>query len=374
MNGMVVATSVGLRVYLCGRRPTSHVVAAVFTFRRSYATEQYTIVSGHVTSNSSKAPLPSLTRTAAVSSRGSAHNVSQPSAAVRATSAPTTEISAQSGGLLAKLQGYAQKSREMMKQFFVGTKVFLEETRQAKELKRRKVVNGYEWTRKEYFLVKRNEQDFWRAIPFLLCCVLLSEAIPFLLIRGIVPSPCLTETQLDARWKRLQEIRQKLAKDAVQSVNVGQAVRESNVQASQFLQDDFVKHIANTQPQYFLLEGMNRSQLKSINTYLGIWRFGPAPYLRRVLRQHCDYIQGDDMLLKKEGLDLLTSQELKWAVEARGLPSTGATPTQMRSDLSSWVNLHTVEKPKIPTELMFFTTIVRTGLVAHASQKGDGHS
>ncbi|KAI9089399.1 LETM1-like protein-domain-containing protein [Phlyctochytrium arcticum] len=259
--------------------------------------------------------------------------------------------------LAGKLRNYVQQGKQMMRQFWEGSKEYVKETKQAKELKRRKTVDGYEWTRQEYFLVKRNDQDFWRALPFMFCVVFLGEAIPFLLIRGIVPSTCMTVEQLEKRWRRLHEARVKISANAIQSVNDGEAV-----QAPAFLSDDFVIHLAYTQPQYFHLENLSFAQLREYNKFLGIWRTGPAPYLRRVLRKHIEYVKGDDLLLQKEGLDKLTTIELKWAMEARGLPSTDATPAQMRKDLAAWLKLHLNDDPAVPFPLVFFTAILRTGL------------
>ncbi|KND01598.1 uncharacterized protein SPPG_03396 [Spizellomyces punctatus DAOM BR117] len=298
---------------------------------------------------------------ASISTRPIPPTVAPRSANVDTSSASTAVSSSspqpQKNSIRARLREYARKSREMVRQFITGSRDYLRETREAKELKKRKVVNGYEWTRKEYFLVKKNEQDFWRAIPFMFCCVFLGEAIPFLLIRGIVPSTCLTVEQLDARWKRLAGVRKKLAAAAVQSVDSGEAMP-----ASAFLSDDFVLRLAHTQPQYFLIDNLTGPQLRAYNKYLGIWRVGPAPYLRRVLRQHVDYIRGDDLLLKKEGLESLTPLELKWAVEARGLPSTDATPERMREDLSSWIRLHINDDQEVPFSLMLLTAIIRVEL------------
>ncbi|TPX72684.1 hypothetical protein SpCBS45565_g00074 [Spizellomyces sp. 'palustris'] len=297
-------------------------------------------------------------------------NVDTSSASNSRSSSAATSSSPlpQKKSIPARLREYARKSREMVRQFITGSRDYLRETREAKELKRRKVVNGYEWTRREYFLVKKNEQDFWRAIPFVFCCVFLGEAIPFLLIRGIVPSTCLTVEQLDARWKRLAGVRKKLAAAAVQSVESGEAVRGTNMPASAFLSDDFVLRLAHTQPQYFLIDNLTGPQLRAYNKYLGIWRVGPAPYLRRVLRQHVDYIRGDDLLLKKEGLESLTPLELKWAVEARGLPSADATPERMREDLSSWIRLHINDDQEVPFSLMLLTAIIRVELQSQMNE------
>ncbi|KAJ3156241.1 hypothetical protein HDU86_004005 [Geranomyces michiganensis] len=244
----------------------------------------------------------------------------------------------------------------MVKQLISGTKVYLAETRQAKELKRKRTVEGYVWDRREYFLVKRNEQDFWRAIPFLFCCVFLGEAIPFLLLRGIVPSPCLTPEQVAAKVKRLTGIRKELSASLIQSVEAGDAISPRS-----FLTDDFVHTLAKTQPQYFEIANMTGTQLRMYNKYLGIWRVGPAPYLRRVIRMHAEYIKGDDLLLVKEGVDKLTAAELQAALDARGLPSIDIPLPQMRADLSSWAHLHARSAP-VPFGLVFMTGIVRTGL------------
>ncbi|TPX59055.1 hypothetical protein PhCBS80983_g02706 [Powellomyces hirtus] len=203
----------------------------------------------------------------------------------------------------------------MVKQLISGTKEFVKETKEAKELKRRNVVDGYQCTRREYFL--------------------------------------------DAKVKRLAGIRKELSAAAVQSIESGKAVGGSNMTAASFLADDFVLRLAHTQPQYFHIDNLNGPQLRTFNKYLGIWKVGPALYLKRVLRQHADYIKGDDLLLAKEGLESLTAQELKSAMDARGLPSIDVSESQMKADLSEWIALHTTEDPEVPFGLMMLSGIVR---------------
>ncbi|KAJ3153535.1 hypothetical protein HDU89_000573 [Geranomyces variabilis] len=277
----------------------------------------------------------------------------RPSSASKDTAVATAGATPTSLG--DRVSGYVQKTKTMVKQLISGTKVYLAETRQAKELKRKQAVEGYVWNRREYFLVKRNEQDFWRAIPFLFCCVFLGEAIPFLLLRGIVPSPCLTPEQVAAKVKRLTGIRKELSASLIQSIEAGDAISSRS-----FLTDDFVHRLANTQPQYFEIANMTGTQLRMYNKYLGIWRVGPAPYLRRVISMHAEYIKGDDQLLVKEGVDKLSASELQAALDARGLPSMDIPLPQMQADLNGWAHLH-AGAAAVPFGLIFMTGIVRTG-------------
>ncbi|KAI8821717.1 LETM1-like protein-domain-containing protein [Fimicolochytrium jonesii] len=289
----------------------------------------------------------------------------RPSTTVKRTQVvqkPSSDSAVATPGLGEKAKEFFEKSKAMMKQIIAGGKIFMAETKECKELKRRNTVEGYEWTRKEYFLIKKNERDFWKAIPFVFCCVFLGEAIPFLLLRGIVPSPCLTPEQVEAKTKRLQSIRQELGFTVVEKINDGESVGGQNVSPSSLTTDAFLLQLANTQPQYFHITHLKGSQLRDFNKYLGIWRFGPAPYLRRVLRQHEEYIRRDDQLLLQEGFEDLSVEEVKAAVDARGLPSVGISESQMRADLKKWIELSTSGNPDVPFSLILLAGVVRTHL------------
>ncbi|KAJ3085034.1 hypothetical protein HK102_000377 [Quaeritorhiza haematococci] len=130
---------------------------------------------------------------------------------------------ATSGSPIQRALGFFRKSRDMMKQYWKGSKLLLQEGKEGAELKRRVKQENYALTRREFVLVSKHENDLRNLVPFFLVLVFIPELLPFLLVYApnIVPSTCWSQEQIDARRTKLDELRKKMARDALTAAQGG---------------------------------------------------------------------------------------------------------------------------------------------------------
>lgn len=74
--------------------------------------------------------------------------------------------------------------------------------------------------------------------------------------------------------------------------------------------------------------------------YMGLNAFGTDNFLRGAIRARLSQLRRDDQLIDSEGIDQLSTSELQQACQARGIRTIGASPSRLRSELSTWIRLH----------------------------------
>lgn len=73
-------------------------------------------------------------------------------------------------------------------------------------------------------------------------------------------------------------------------------------------------------PQVLAPSALSSTQLKFLNQRLGIWAWGFSGQLRQRLMQHLEYLELDDGYLRdSEILKSLSEEDLRWALEDRGM-------------------------------------------------------
>ena len=60
------------------------------------------------------------------------------------------------------------------------------------------------------------------------------------------------------------------------------------------------------------LDNLNRQQLSSMCIYMGLQPYGTNSFLRFQLRRKLDALKEDDHLIRKEGIDSLSDEELRY--------------------------------------------------------------
>lgn len=88
------------------------------------------------------------------------------------------------------------------------------------------------------------------------------------------------------------------------------------------------------------LDNLSRPQLVSMCRYMGLNAFGTDNFLRGAIRARLSQLRRDDQLIDSEGIDQLSTSELQQACQARGIRTIGASPSRLRSELSTWIRLH----------------------------------
>ena len=68
--------------------------------------------------------------------------------------------------------------------------------------------------------------------------------------------------------------------------------------------------------------------------------FGTDNFLRGTIRGRLSQLRRDDQLIDMEGIDALSTSELQSACQARGLRTIGISPSRLREELGTWIQLH----------------------------------
>jgi LETM1 and EF-hand domain-containing protein 1, mitochondrial len=92
------------------------------------------------------------------------------------------------------------------------------------------------------------------------------------------------------------------------------------------------------------LDNLSRPQLVSMCRYMKINAFGTDNFLRHQIRNRLDQIRRDDQVILSEGVDSLSVAELQMACQSRGVRFTGVSPSSLRKELESWIDLHYTNK------------------------------
>lgn len=73
---------------------------------------------------------------------------------------------------------------------------------------------------------------------------------------------------------------------------------------------------------------------------MGLNAFGTDNFLRGAIRARLSQLRRDDQAIDMEGIDSLSTSELQHACQSRGIRTIGASPSRLRSELSTWIKLH----------------------------------
>lgn len=200
--------------------------------------------------------------------------------------------------------------------------------------------------REQYQLVLRTRQDLKRLVPFLLILLILEELLPLVVMYypAMLPSTCVMPSQLEKMRSNQLKKRIKYLK-SIKKQEVWNTLRQGR---------DMLKDGSSTSPEWASSSTLDPTIIKTFNGFLKLSRLGPASRLQRILDSYSAYLTEDDQYLIKEGLDNLPLEELKIALEERGLTSIDKTKDHLASDLTRWLELR---KKQFPTPLMLTMSI-----------------
>eukprot|EP00908_Phaeocystis_cordata_P017887 Transcript_29257.p1 GENE.Transcript_29257~~Transcript_29257.p1 ORF type:complete len:497 (-),score=264.28 Transcript_29257:159-1649(-) len=119
---------------------------------------------------------------------------------------------------------------------------------------------------------------------------------------------------------------------------------------------------------HLTLDSLSRPQLVMMCQFMGMPHFAPDALLRFQLRQVLKRITADDKEILWEGVHTLTEKELREALRARGMPSVGLDPPQLREALGSWLEFS--QRKTVPTALMVMANMYRFAAVRGHQEEG----
>ncbi|KAI9468983.1 MAG: LETM1-like protein-domain-containing protein [Benjaminiella poitrasii] len=241
----------------------------------------------------------------------------------------------------------------------------------AKALLQRVATEGYELDRSEFQLIHQSKKDMVKLIPFGFIFMILPESIPLFVIYapGMIPSTCLTEKQIHKQREKLDKARQKMTANVLRS-----AAQIEGISPEDFLSRVKFQKIAKHYGYDFDLSRIDRRHLSSYCRFMGINDYGLQFMLKNRLEKHMKYLDQDDKLLVKGNyVDELGVNELKHAVEERGMRSIDEDEENMRRGLKYWLSLTqpTANSPDviIPPGLLVFSRMFLLNAEYHGKQQ-----
>jgi len=246
-------------------------------------------------------------------------------------------------------------------------------------------LDGKRLTRRERRMLRRTAVDIFRLVPFSIFII-----IPFMefllpvalrLFPNMLPSSFNKSHEKEDKLKKDLQARLQIASflsetvDELAKSKLSESKKEdimellAMVRKGHRISNEQILNVASVFSDELTLETMHRPQLVSLCQYMGLRPFGSNPHLRWVLSQKMQKLREDDELIRKEGVESLTFDELRTALQERGMRTVGLTTRGYRKNLEEWLTL-SLDK-EVPHSLLFLSrafTILETRKAEDALQ------
>ncbi|KAI6652632.1 LETM1 and EF-hand domain-containing protein anon-60Da, mitochondrial [Oopsacas minuta] len=235
-----------------------------------------------------------------------------------------------------------------------------------------KILRGHSLTRREKRQLERTVADIFRLVPFSIFIILpfMEFLLPVAIkiFPGLLPSTFQTvqtknekiRAELKVKLEMSKFLRNTMGEMSVlnekkegptihEFVEFFEAIRERGENAHV---DDVIRFSQLFRDE-FTLDNMAHAQLKALCKLLMLNSVGTSALLRLQLNMCLRHLKADDNLIRKEGIDNMTSSELQSACQARGMRAVGMNGRKLKEQLSLWLNLH-LDK-QVPPSLLLLT-------------------
>eukprot|EP00596_Hydrurales_sp_CCMP1899_P008467 CAMPEP_0119039262 /NCGR_PEP_ID=MMETSP1177-20130426/8657_1 /TAXON_ID=2985 /ORGANISM="Ochromonas sp, Strain CCMP1899" /LENGTH=643 /DNA_ID=CAMNT_0007002923 /DNA_START=641 /DNA_END=2572 /DNA_ORIENTATION=+ len=239
----------------------------------------------------------------------------------------------------------------------------------------KRLLLGFGMTRRERLQLVRTTTDVFRLVPFAIFVL-----VPFMefllpvalrLFPNMLPSTFQDNLKKEDNMKK--ELQMRLAVAGFMQETLTEMASKKNIKGKdedssaaaevvdfiakarlgQPLPKDSVVRIARLFKDELTLSNISRPQLVSMCEYMGLPQYGADAFLRFQLRTKLRNIKEDDRRILWEGIDVLTSQELREACQERGMNSIGLTQFGYKRQLQEWLDL-SIQK-SIPISLLIMS-------------------
>jgi len=170
----------------------------------------------------------------------------------------------------------------------------------------------------------------------------------------MLPSTFEDKYAADEKERKLLRVRLEMAKFLQETIKESGLKANARIIGSQEFKEFFRKvrstgetpsaadiiNVARLFDDDLTLDNLSRPQLHSICRYMNINAFGTDNFLRGTIRSRLTQLRRDDLQIDVEGIDSLSVPELQAACQSRGIRSLGVSPTRLREELSTWIDLH----------------------------------
>ncbi|KAK0564223.1 LETM1 domain-containing protein ylh47 [Tilletia horrida] len=253
------------------------------------------------------------------------------------------------------------KIKEEAQHYWHGSKLLAKEVSISSRLLRRLML-GYNLTRREHRQLKRTTGDLLRLIPFVPFIIIpageLLLPVAIKIFPNMLPSTFESKFAVEEKRRRLIKVRLEMAKFLQETIRQGGLTPSDKIRTSAEFKEFFRKvrstgekpsptdviKVARLFDDELTLDNLSRPQLVSICRYMQINAFGTDNYLRFQIRHKLNQIKQDDMVIRMEGVDRLSPIEVISACQSRGIQTQGVSAEVLQSELEQWIDLHTRQK------------------------------
>ncbi|KAI9144472.1 LETM1-like protein-domain-containing protein [Paraphysoderma sedebokerense] len=260
---------------------------------------------------------------------------------------------------------FTQRIKAFIQQYYNGIKLLKSNIPRYNSLKE---LPSRSLSRADFLFVDQTKKDVQILAPFIFCLVLIPELIPLLVIKGWVPSTCLSEEQIEKARAKLFEQRKYIADKILDQAG---AEAFQHFKPTDLVTVSSISKLSAKYNEGFELNNIGGHQLRFYCKYMGLRSLGTKWFAKRRLEQYLEFLRTDDQKILSEGVQSLSSQELIKAVEARGI-STSIPLSSTISDtkklelqhlLNDWITLnHTMDK-QIAKGLLVFSRMAVMGTI-----------
>ncbi len=260
--------------------------------------------------------------------------------------------------------------------YWVGTKLLWVEMKMAGQIIQR-LLQGHGMTRRERMQLIRTTTDMFRLVPFAVFVIVpfMELLLPFALklFPNMLPSTFQDSLKKEESMKRelqmrlavagfMQETLQEMAKKQQQTAEKDDTSGKELIafiekaRLGEPISNDSVIKIARLFKDELTLANIARPQLVTMCRYMGLQPFGADSFLRFQLRTKLRSIKEDDRRILWEGINTLTTLELREACQERGMRAIGLTSFGYKHQLQEWLDL-SIQK-NIPISLLIMSRAI----------------
>jgi LETM1 and EF-hand domain-containing protein 1, mitochondrial len=276
-----------------------------------------------------------------------------------------------------------QRIKKEIQHYWDGTKLLATEVKISSRLAL-KMAAGYELTRRENRQLQRTVQDLGRLVPFSVFVIVpfaeLLLPVALKLFPNLLPSTYEGQKDKDKKASFLRATRKEVSGFLRQTLKeTGLPLTVATAQKEEFA--NFFRKVRATGEQPtaedvikvckifrddLTLDNLSRPQLVSMCRYMNLNTFGTDMMLRYQIRHRMRQIKRDDRAISYEGVDSLNVSELQTACASRGIKTYGVSPSRLREDLQTWLDLRL--RDGVPSTLLVLSNAYMYG----QSSSGDG--
>ncbi|KAK6499009.1 LETM1 domain-containing protein mdm28, mitochondrial [Arthrobotrys musiformis] len=274
-----------------------------------------------------------------------------------------------------------QKVKKEANHYWDGTKLLGTEIKISTKLVV-KMAAGYELSRREHRQLQRTVQDIVRLVPFSVFVIVpfaeLLLPVAIKLFPNMLPSTYEGAKDKERKNKILRATRKDVSdflrttlQESGLPLSLATRGTEEFTEFFRKLKSSGEKpthqdviNVCKTFKDDLTLDNLSRPQLVAMCRYMNLNAFGTDMMLRYTIRHRMRQIKRDDKAIFLEGVNSLSVPELQTACASRGMRTYGVSPSRLREDLQTWLDLRL--KHGIPS-----TLLVLSNAYVYAEGKGD---